>query len=67
MGFLQNVVTQGGVTYTISFWLKMPGGVAAPFNNNVAVKVGTEQSETACTVALGETGATKLADWTEET
>lgn len=65
--FSKMLTLKGGTKYTVTFWLKMPGGSAAPFNNNVIVKAGTSQTEAGATVTLGETGATTLADWTEQT
>ncbi len=64
--FSKMLTLKGGTKYTVKFYLKMPGGSAAPFNNNVTVKAGTAQSEDGLTVSLGETGATKLSDWTEQ-
>ncbi len=65
--FSKMLTLKAGVTYTVKFWLVMPGGVAAPFNNNVAVKAGTAQTVEACTTTLGETGNTKISAWTEQT
>ena len=65
--FSKMLTLKGGTKYTVKFYLKMPGGSAAPFNNNVIVKAGTAQTEADMTVSLGETGSTKLSDWTEET
>ena len=65
--FSKMLSLKGGTTYTVKFWLKMPGGSAPVFNNNVVVKAATAQSEEAATTELGETGDTKIADWTEKT
>ncbi len=65
--FSKMLTLKGGTKYTVKFYLKMPGGSASVFNNNVTVKAGTAQTEEGLTVSLGETGETKLSDWTEET
>ncbi len=65
--FSKMLTLKAGVKYTVKFWLVMPGGVAAPFSNNVAVKAGTAQTAEACTVSLGETGNSKISAWTEQT
>ena len=65
--FSKAISLKGGVEYTVSFWVKMPGGSAAPFNNNVKLMVGTAQTKEAMTTTLGETTATKIADWEQKT
>ena len=66
--YTKKMSLKGGVTYTISYWLHMPGGVApAAYNNNVALYVGNDQTREAATTKLGETGNTVFSEWTQQT
>ena len=64
--FTKTMELKGGVTYTVSFWVCMPGGTAPVFNNAVTLWAGTGQTAAECTVKLGTTGETKLAQWTQQ-
>lgn len=57
---------KAGVTYTVSFWLLMPGGTSSVFVNNVSVKAATAQSSSAATIDLGASGEAKLTQWTQQ-
>ena len=61
--YSSKLTLKAGVKYTITYWLRMPGGVAAPFNNNVITNITSAQSKAAVVAKLGETGRTKIADW----
>lgn len=65
--FSKKMTLKAGVKYTIKYWLRMPGGVAAPFNNNVITNITSSQSKANVVAKLGETGRTKIADWQQMT
>lgn len=63
--FTKGVTLKAGVKYTVKYWLRMPGGAAPVFDNNVITCINSLQKKDAVVAKLGETGRTKLADWTE--
>lgn len=65
--FTRSMRLQKGVTYEVSFWVCMPGGVAPMFTNEVSLSVGTAPTAAACTQQLGTTGNVRLAQWTQQT
>ena len=65
--FSKKLTLRAGVKYTIKYWLRMPGGVASVFNNNVITNITSAQSKASVVANLGETGRTKIADWTQMT
>ena len=62
--FSKGVSLKAGVKYTVKYWLRMPGGTSSVFENNVITCINSSQKKDAVVVKLGETGLTKLADWT---
>lgn len=57
---------KAGVTYTVSFWLCMPGGTSSVFVNNINVKAATAQRSSAATISLGTTGEVRVSSWTQQ-
>ncbi|HCD76805.1 MAG TPA: hypothetical protein DEQ27_00045, partial [Prevotella sp.] len=66
--FSKAISLKKGTEYTVSYWLKAPGGQypGDAFMTTVELKVGTAQSADAMTTSLGKT-TKRYADWEQIT
>lgn len=66
--FSKAISLKKGTEYTVSYWLKAPGGTTPvdAFMTTVELKVGTTQSADGMTTTLGKT-TKRYADWEEVT